>query len=144
VAGATTSIVNADTPKEPVKPQPADDEQTHSQFIYSFGVVYVNDIARQAMLTRQRPSFPVGSVIVREKLRTETSTTPSLLSVMIKREKGFSPGSGDWEFIVSDLAEGQLQQRQLKIDCMSCHGKQNEDDYVFRTYLPDEARQKLR
>jgi hypothetical protein len=107
-------------------------------------VVYVNQIARKPMLTEKKPSFPQGSIIVREKLETETSATPALLSVMIKREKGFSPGNGDWEYIVADEADGKLQMLERKIDCTGCHSSQIEHDYVFRTYMPEPIEQVIK
>ena len=106
-------------------------------------MVYVNELARQPMLTERKPSFPQGSIIVREKLETETSTTPALLSVMIKREKGFSLGDNDWEFIVADGAEGKLQLRERTINCMRCHSSQIESDYVYRYSLSRDDRLKL-
>lgn len=41
-----------------------------------FIVVYVNAIGRQTMMTEKHPQFPQGSVIVKEKLTTQNSTTP--------------------------------------------------------------------
>ena len=106
-------------------------------------MVYVNEIARQAMMAELKPNFPLGSIIVREKFQTEKSTTPALLSVMIKRAKGFSSGDNDWEFIVADGAEGKLQLREKTINCMSCHSSRIESDYVFRDSLSRDVRLKL-
>lgn len=95
------------------------------------------------MLERKAPSFPAGSVIVKEKLPSRDSDTPELLTVMIKKGKGFNPASGDWEYMVVDgsgskvLAQGKLE------NCQSCHTAKPATDYVFRTYLSDEAVNKL-
>jgi hypothetical protein len=106
--------------------------------------VHVNDIGRKAMLEQLNPNFPEGSVIVKEKLPDKSSQAPELLTVMIKREKGFNPTSGDWEYMVVDgtgtkvLAKGKLE------NCQACHAARPETDYVFRTYLPNEVLNKLK
>lgn len=106
--------------------------------------VYVNETGRQAMLEQIRPAFPVGSVIVKEKLSEISSRAPELLTVMIKRGKGFNPPSGDWEYMIVDgtgtnvTAQGKLE------NCQSCHTAKPETDYVFRTYLPREVLGKLK
>ena len=41
-----------------------------------FVTVYVNDIGRQAMLEQVKPRFPIGSVIVKEKLPDKASQAP--------------------------------------------------------------------
>jgi hypothetical protein len=92
------------------------------------------------MVQATNPKFPIGSIIVREKLPTEDSAAPELLSVMIKRKKGFNQGEGDWEFIVLDNKSGKARMLKKSVDCLSCHGKQRESDFVFRTYLTEDAR----
>jgi hypothetical protein len=56
-----------------------------------FILVYVNDIGRQSMIEEKSPRFPVGTVIVKEKLPTKDSRDPELLTVMHKREAGYDP-----------------------------------------------------
>lgn len=128
-------------------------DDAHPTSYISFGVVYVNTIARQAMMLEKEPRFPIGSIIVREKLASATATEPQLLSIMLKREKGFNPAGGDWEFVVAKPSEAQLQklepERQLQkleraVNCLSCHGQQQAADFVFRTYLPEDVRAKQR
>src|SRR3954462_13414350 len=65
--------------------------------------VYVNDIGKRAMMKDRATRFPSGSIIVKEKLIERTipsSYGPELLTVMIKRDKGFNPKVGDWEFLL--------------------------------------------
>ena len=106
--------------------------------------VYVNDPGRQAMYQQLTPKFPEGSVIVKEKLPEKSSQAPELLTVMIKRGKGFNPTSGDWEYMVVDgtgtkvMAQGKLE------NCQLCHTTKSGTDYVFRTYLPNEVQNKLK
>jgi Cytochrome P460 len=98
-------------------------------------VVYVNETGRKAMLEQPDPHFPVGSVIVKEKLATEKSTTPDLLTVMIKRDKGFNPDGGDWEYLVSDGTASEVKDRGKLATCMACHDERKAKDYIFRPYV---------
>ena len=106
--------------------------------------VYVNESGRRAMMEQASPKFPEGSVIVKEKLSEPSSQTPELLTVMIKREKGFNPESGDWEYAVFDGTATKLESRGKLGNCQSCHLSFPHSDYVFRTYLPDDIRNKLK
>ncbi len=106
--------------------------------------VYVNETGRQAMLEQMRPAFPVGSVIVKEKLPEKSSQAPELLTVMIKRGKGFNPTSGDWEYMVVDGTGSNVTAQGKLENCQSCHTAKPETDYVFRTYLPSEGLSKLK
>jgi hypothetical protein len=106
--------------------------------------VYVNDIGRKAMLEQLNPNFPEGSVIVKEKLPDKSSQSPELLTVMIKRGKGFNPTNGDWEYMVIDGTGTTVQARGRLENCQSCHTGRPGTDYVFRTYLPNEVLNKLK
>jgi hypothetical protein len=111
---------------------------------HKYLMVYVNDTGRKAMLEQKNPAFPEGSVIVKEKLSEKSSQTPELLTVMIKRGKGFNSTSGDWEYMVVD-GTGMTVQAQGKLEnCQSCHSAKPDTNYVFRTYLPREVMTKLK
>jgi hypothetical protein len=109
-----------------------------------FLTVYVNDLGKNAMLHDKNPVFPEGSTIIKEKLPSMESDRPELLTVMVKREAGFNPAGGDWEYIVTDgtgtrvSASGKLER------CQSCHASNKSTDYVFRSYLSREAQSRLR
>src|ERR1041385_2198756 len=112
----------------------------HDKYI----TVYVNKIGRHAMMEENEPHFPQGSVIVKEKLTTAKSATPELLTVMIKREQGYNPESGDWEYVVFD-GDGRTVQARGKLEnCQSCHLMDKGTDYVSRSYLPPEVAKQLR
>lgn len=109
-----------------------------------FMIVYVNAAGRKAMLEQKLPRFPVGSVIVKEKHPSEKSKTPELLTVMRKREKGYNPKQGDWEYLVFD-GDGKKSQAAGRLEnCQNCHKQWKEGDYVSRRYLPYEIRERLR
>ena len=96
------------------------------------------------MLEQSNPNFPEGSVIVKEKLPGKASQEPELLTVMIKRAKGFNPTSGDWEYMVVDGTGTTVQARGKLENCQSCHTGNSRTDYVFRSYLPNEVLNKLK
>ena len=106
--------------------------------------VYVNDLGKHAMLEEQMPHFPQGSIVIKEKLTTAKSTTPELLTVMIKRESGYNPGSGDWEYMVVDGSGKTVQERGKLENCQSCHMREQDTDYVSRSYLPIDVRTRLK
>lgn len=109
--------------------------------------VYVNELGRQAMMNELKPTFAVGSVIVKEKLAREKKgerDEPELLTVMIKRERGFNPAVGDWEFMATNGAGTKVDARGKLESCQACHAMMKETDFVSRSYLPDELRSKLR
>lgn len=125
----------AASPRASLPPSPHEDR---------FISVYVNETGRRAMTQQLAPAFPTGSMIVKEKLSAKESHTPELLTAMIKREKGYNPQSGDWEYLVLDGAASQIVRRGKLADCTGCHQAYEKTDYVTRTYLTDEARRQLK
>lgn len=107
-----------------------------SPHLHKFISVYVNSIGADAMLTMKVPVFPEGSIIVKEKLPDATSREPELLTVMRKREKGFNPVSGDWEYLTLDGNAANITQRGKMETCNACHTAYQRTDYITRTYLP--------
>ena len=75
--------------------------------------------------------FPEGSILVREKLKGPDDKKPEMLAVMIKREAGFNPGGGDWEFLLVDGARPKVKLQQKKGECLDCHRLQQEKDFVY-------------
>jgi len=124
--GRTVIRPNGQFPAPPRK-RPAGNGHTASE--KSFGVVYANDLARAAFATGAR--FPVGSVIVRERLLNPSDATPQLLAVMIKRAPGFHPKGGDWEFLLVNGSASEVIDRQKKGSCLDCHASQRGKDFVF-------------
>lgn len=84
------------------------------------------------MLRERKPIFLPGSVLVKEKLATATSSSPELLTVMRKREKNYNPAGGDWEYMVFDGAGEHLQADGRLGNCQSCHAQWKRFDYVSR------------
>jgi hypothetical protein len=122
--------------------------------------VFVNDLGREAMFSRESMTFPIGSIIVLEKLTSLQKTVedkpqqpfregevrlatsddffgpPKLLAVMVKRERGFNPKANDWEFLTVRGDAKTIVKRVKTSECQQCHSSQAKKDFVFRTYLP--------
>jgi hypothetical protein len=92
--------------------------------------VYVNEIGKDEMMTKKSPKFPVGTVIVKEKLPTAESKVPELLTVMIKREKDYNPKVGDWEFLTFNGAGTETTARGKLENCQTCHLVEKSTDYI--------------
>ena len=109
-----------------------------------FVTVYVNDAGRRAMLEEKSPRFPVGSLVVKEKLTTRDSSEPELLTAMYKRAAGYDPEGGDWEYLVLDGRGKEVRARGKLESCRACHQAYPGTDFVSRNYLPRELYPKLK
>lgn len=96
--------------------------------------VYVNDIGMKAMLSHVPSQFPVGSVVIKEKLSSPASKTPELLTIMIKRHPGYHEEWGDWEYMVTNGAATKVEADSSFEHCYGCHAAKKSSDYIFRDY----------
>lgn len=110
----------------------------------SYVSVFVNPKGASAMMTEARPVFPEGSIIVKEKLSSEVSQKPTLLTAMVKRKKGYNPKSRDWEYLVLDGPASQILERGKLARCNGCHTAYEDTDFVTRHYLPSMVHRHLR
>lgn len=137
----TTRIIFAPPPdRTPVSKPKKDPGVSHENSADSFGVVYVNDIARRALFDEKNPKFPTGSVIVREKLLQANDAVAQMLVVMVKRERGFNSKARDWEFLMIDGGLSKILRREKTGDCRNCHEQKKKQDFVFRSYLTADVR----
>lgn len=94
---------------------------------------YVNHF-RNELAKTAKGDFPPGSVLVKEKLRSEKEGEKPVLSGatgMIKQPKGTAPATGDWLFF--EVWEGKVHPTKAAT-CAGCHSGAKRD-YVF-TDLP--------
>lgn len=102
----------------------------------TFITVYVNNRGREAMFAREPPTFPQGSMIVKEKFNSRLEgNKPVLYTIMRKREPGFNPKVGDWEFAVVGPNGKDVQGIGKLSNCQSCHRPKRDSDFVFRSYV---------
>ncbi len=102
--------------------------------------VYVNDKGAGAM-KQDHPLFPEGSIIVKEKLLSSTAIEPELLTVMIKRHKGFNPASRDWEYFIVDGTAKKILEIGRASRCNECHEKYIYTDFVTMRYIKPKPEQ---
>jgi len=95
----------------------------------SFGFGFVNEVGRRGF-EREPFSFPVGTVIVRER-RWSASSDPDRLVVMIKREKSFNRKANGWEFLTLSGAGTKILDREKNGKCLKCHAAAAQNDFVF-------------
>lgn len=122
---------------EPLPPTPKKEKRVknpHEKNALTFGIVYANDLAK-AEIEKENPQFPTGAIIVREKHLSAESITPETVIAMVKREKGFSRKTNDWEFFTFSGADLKMQKRETRGDCAKCHIRAEKTDWVFRDYL---------
>jgi hypothetical protein len=117
------------------------DDNPHLQ---KFVNVFVNERGRRAMLEELKPRFPAGSLVVKEKLDRRDAAEPELLTAMYKREAGFDPEGGDWEYMVLDGQGREVRARGKLESCRACHQAAADTDFVTRDYLPPDLRRKLK
>lgn len=77
--------------------------------------------------------FPEGSLLLKEKLGRKDGKT-QLFTGMFKREKGYFPETGDWEFFVADAKAEKIVERGKLANCASCHDDYQKGDYVTKVY----------
>lgn len=100
--------------------------------------VYVNNAGRAAMFSKD-VSFPAGSIIVKKKVGNSSEGQTALLyTLMRKRERGYNPVVGDWEFLVVSGDGKQLEASGKIESCQACHVRRSDSDFVFRTYVKAE------
>ena len=98
--------------------------------------VYVNNAGREAMFAKQAQRFPEGSIIVKEKFGASSGDRkPLLYTIMRKREAGYNPKVGDWEFSVVGADGKELKATGKLENCQGCHIGQSETDFVYRPYV---------
>ena len=88
------------------------------------------------MFQARNPKFPVGSIIVKEKLEAIDSSAAEFYTIMVKREADFDPDHGNWQFLTMNEKRSSLNVPANVEKCQSCHNLYGEiSDFVTREYL---------
>jgi len=96
--------------------------------------VFVTPTGTNAMMTGNG-KYPEGSIILKQKLLDAAGTRTELYTGMRKREPGYNPDLGDWEFFIVDSSARMITARGKIESCMDCHAKYQATDFVTRRYL---------
>ncbi len=84
---------------------------------------------------REGKPLPTGAVVVKEKYADGLASGPLYeYAVMVKREPGYDPGGGDWEYDYVTLVPERKVARGRLAACAGCHVSARERDYLFRSY----------
>jgi hypothetical protein len=90
--------------------------------------IYVNQTTADFIATNGAV-FPVGAVIVKEKIGYDKKVSD--IGGMIKRDKGYDPANGDWEYFFytpgAKFSTGKLA------NCIDCHNSGTRDN-VFNVW----------
>ena len=95
--------------------------------------VYANDAAVLPLFDPWGKS-PEGSVVLKEKFSRENGKT-ELFTGMIKRELGYFPECGDWEFFTVDGAASKIVERGKMERCATCHENAEMKDHLSKIYI---------
>jgi hypothetical protein len=107
-----------------------------------FVKVYVTP-AGEAAATGHESTHPQGTVLVKEKLPAVTDpktkkesagAAPELFTGMLKREAGFNPAAGDWEFFTVSGNAAKITSRGKLESCIDCHKDYTRSDCVSPEY----------
>ncbi len=124
VAPLTGLLCRAPTPEEVVS------EKLLAGSHYKTSIhIYVNKPANEAV-ARKSAVFPIGAVIVKEKLGDLGLVTG--VGGMIKHDAGYDPENGDWEYFYADKASTFATGRMR--NCAECHAKAKARDFVFSVW----------
>jgi hypothetical protein len=94
---------------------------------------WANDLAVAGIARRGSPAFAEGATIVKEKYAVATSGGLDLVArgIMIKRIRGFSPATGDWDFAYWERGLGTVYTAEQTAYCGGCHMGASATDSVF-------------
>lgn len=97
--------------------------------------VYVNSAGLRQFSNEKLRAMPVGSLIVKEKLKSPDAKQPTLLTIMRKREPGYDVEHGDWEYAVAEGSGLRIVEQGRIQRCIGCHSDQAKSDFLYRSYM---------
>lgn len=83
--------------------------------------------------------YPEGTIILKQKFLDPEAKQTEFYTGMRKREQGYNPAVGDWEFFTLDKTGTKVTARGKIDSCMDCHANWKETDFVSRKYLRESA-----
>ncbi len=97
-----------------------------------YSSVFSNALAEESM-RKGKTDYPVGSIVLKAKYADKNGTQVELMTLMIKREKGYNPEHGDWEYQVTNPRGWVLAQGKID-SCIKCHDSFAKTGYVSRWF----------
>jgi hypothetical protein len=121
------------TTHEEIEEQEAESRRRHGPHSQLAILIRVSPEAMSAF--RAHTPLPVGSVVIKEKHEEKYSKgPPNEYAAMIKREAGYDPANGDWEYLYETRKPNPGVTRGRLTDCIECHRRAAATDYLFRQY----------
>ena len=106
----------------------AESEHGHGRYLRD----WANPQAEAGIARRGAPPFGPGSVIVKEKYVASAAGRDLVaVAMMIKREPGFEPTHGDWDYAYYEPDLGVIQTNEQSAYCSGCHAAAAPTDFVF-------------
>ncbi len=111
---------------------------------HAFGLIQVRVNAIGLEPLKAGKPVPVGTVVIKEKhlqpkdlASLAKLDSPFAVAVMIKREAGYDPEHGDWEYAyqINSPAADRSTTRGKLTTCIGCHQTMKDQDYLYRKYL---------
>jgi len=96
--------------------------------------VYVTPSGQRTLVTG-KGEYPEGTLILKQKFFDEKGTKTDLYTGMRKREKGYNPAAGDWEFFVLNADATSVESVGRLRSCIGCHAPFRSTDFVSRRYV---------
>lgn len=91
--------------------------------------VYVNELGRDLIVQEGSRTFPIGTIVVKEKLATLEGEVRHELGIMVKSD------SSSWQYLYWD--DGTPYQAPDEVaHCAECHSAETEGDSVFWPLSP--------
>lgn len=97
-----------------------------------FREIYVNEIGKPVAYGEMDYPYPEGSVLLKESFKEKNGEKGDLssITVMVKREEGYDPENGNWEYINADSDFKISGQGKIGM-CIGCHSVMSEKDFTF-------------
>ena len=102
-------------------PSPDEQARLDSPHSVQFSNIYVNPTGAAMLSQTGERVFPIGSIIVKEKLLHADDKIADALGIMIKHEQGYNPAGGDWEYAYLDENSQMQGGIEAGKQCQACH-----------------------
>ncbi len=119
-------------------------ERMTNPHLEKFSRLYVDKAGRPAAEGHETV-HPAGTLLLKEKLpavgeesgKPSPGKLPELFTGMLKREKGYNPACGDWEFFTVSGDAKKLTGRGKLTSCMECHQRYPDRDFTSQKLVPE-------
>ncbi|MCL1067944.1 cytochrome P460 family protein [Shewanella olleyana] len=92
--------------------------------------------------------YPTGTTFIKENyhMKQGKPSDAESITVMIKRQIGFNPAGGDWEYMQfskngEQIIKGKGSDKLVQQKCASCHENVSERDFIFSNFYSGTSHQ---